>query len=157
MRIISLAMMLIMGLAHPAAAVYDDSGHYARVLDCLGADEDVRIELFLPNAVIYHDGKMDNPKKPVTGYYILDLEKIGKGKSLEPVKVWRDDKAKVLVLKQDTRGMTPTRIPLDGGVVDFDNRFATGARCKPFRQTHEDDNAVAYPPARPAVSNPDAN
>ncbi len=63
------------------------------------------MELFLPNAVVYEDGKIDNPKKPVIGYYVLDLEKLGKGKPLEPVKVWRDEKAKVLVVDQYTRGI----------------------------------------------------
>lgn len=148
--------IMLGGCAAPAAAGYDDSSHLARILDCMGAGDDVRIELFLPNAVVYQDGKMNDPKVPVNGYFILDLEKLGKGKSMEPVKVWRDDKAKAIVVTRYSRGMAPTRVALNGGVVDFDDRFAEGARCKPYDHTREDESAVPYPPARPIADEPAA-
>jgi hypothetical protein len=31
------------------------------------------------------------------------------------------------------RKLSPTRIPVGGGTVDFDQRFRTGAKCGPFR------------------------
>lgn len=132
------------------SAAFDDSGHFGRMLHCISPDGDVSMELFLPNAAELGGGQ----KKPVIGYYALDLEKIGKGKPLEPVKVWKDDEAKVLIVDQYTRGLPPTRVPLDGGVVNFDNRFGDGARCKPYGDTREDEYGSAFPPA-PAASPPE--
>jgi hypothetical protein len=31
------------------------------------------------------------------------------------------------------RKLSPTRIPVGGGTVDFDQRFRTRAKCGPFR------------------------
>ncbi len=36
-------------------------------------------------------------------------------------------------IDQYTRKLPTTRIPVNGGTVDFDQRFGTGAKCGPFR------------------------
>jgi hypothetical protein len=151
-----LAVCLALVAAAPAvAAAFDDSGHFARVLHCINHDGSVGIELYLPSSVAYGKGALDNPRKPVTGCYSLDLEKIGKGKPLEPVKVWRDEKAKVLVVDQYTRGLPKAKVPLDGGIVDFDKDFAGAMRCKPYNLTREDEMAEPFPPV-PGEAGPPA-
>jgi hypothetical protein len=40
---------------------------------------------------------------------------------------------KAVIVNQYTRGLPPTRIPVNGGTVDFDQRFGTQAKCGPFR------------------------
>ncbi len=40
---------------------------------------------------------------------------------------------KTVIVNQYTRGLPPTRIPVGGGTVDFDQRFGTGAKCGPFQ------------------------
>jgi hypothetical protein len=72
-------------------------------------------------------------QKPVIGYYTLDLTPINKGKPLEPVKISMTTDGKTVVVNQCTRGLPPTRIPIGGGTVDFDQRFGTGAKCGPFQ------------------------
>jgi hypothetical protein len=69
----------------------------------------------------------------VIGYYTLDLTGANKGKSLEPVKVSMTADGKTVIVNQYTRGLPPTRIPVDGGTVDFDQRFGTQAKCGPFQ------------------------
>jgi len=72
-------------------------------------------------------------QKPVIGYYTLDLTPINKGKPLEPVKDSMTTDGKTIIVDQYTRGLPPTRIPIGGGTVDFDQRFGTGAKCGPFQ------------------------
>ena len=69
----------------------------------------------------------------IFGYYALDLSEANKGKSLEPVKVSMTPDGKTVIVNQYTRGLSPTRIPVGGGTVDFDQRFGTGAKCGPFQ------------------------
>ena len=69
---------------------------------------------------------------PLIGYYALDLSGANKGKPLEPVKVSMTADGKTVIVDQYTRGLPPTRIP-GGGIVDFDQRFGTGANCGPFQ------------------------
>jgi len=45
---------------------------------------------------------------------------------------------KTVIVNQYTRGLPPTRIPVGGGTVNFDHRFATNAKCGPFQ--HQDPN-----------------
>jgi hypothetical protein len=40
---------------------------------------------------------------------------------------------KTVIVNQYTRSLPPTRIPVAGGTVDFDQRFGTGAKCGPFQ------------------------
>jgi len=74
--------------------------------------------------------------RSVVGYYTLDLSDANKGKSLEPVKVSMTSDGKTVIVNQCTRGLPPTRMPAGGGIVDFDKRFGTKAKCGPFQ--HQD-------------------
>lgn len=147
--IFSAALSALLGVCATPAAAIDDSGHFTLQIVCLGPSSDVRMEVYVPQSSAYDKDLPTDAKKPVIGYYALDLEKYGKGKPLEPVKLWKDEKAKAVVVDQFTRGLPPTRVPIDGGVVDFDKRFAEGARCKPYANTREDEDGVDFPPAPP--------
>lgn len=145
--IVQAALSALVAVAATPAAAIDDSGHFTLQIVCLGQGSDVRMEVYVPQSSAYGKELPTDAKKAVVGYYALDLEKLGKGKPLEPVKLWKDEKAKAVVVDQFTRGHPPTRVPIDGGVVDFDKRFAEGARCKPYGMTREDESAVEFPPA----------
>jgi len=60
-------------------------------------------------------------------------DRANKGKLLEPVKVTLTADKQTVIVDQYTRKLPPTRIPVSGGTVDFDQRFGTGAKCSPFR------------------------
>jgi hypothetical protein len=64
----------------------------------------------------------------------LDLTDAGKGKTLEPVRVQYSKDKKSVIVNQYSRKLPPTAVPVSGGTVDFDQRFATGAECGPFNQ-----------------------
>ena len=66
---------------------------------------------------------------PTIGWYALDLTGAMKGKPLEPVRISISSDKKFLIVDQYTRGLKPTRIPIEGGTVDFDQRFGTKAKC----------------------------
>lgn len=118
-----------------ATAVAKDPGQEAsmiRMLSCTGTD--ANMEVYLPEALA------DNPStlphalaKPVIGYYTLDLSSENKGKTLEPVQVSMTADGKTVIVNQYTRKLPPTRIPVAGGTVDFDQRFGTGAKCGAFQ------------------------
>ncbi|WP_407150936.1 hypothetical protein [Bradyrhizobium sp. ORS 86] len=98
-----------------------------RMMACEG--EGVRMELYLPQSVDHHM----RGGQSVIGYYALDLTDVNKGKSLEPVRVTLSRDEKSVTVDQYPRGLPPTRIPVTGGTVDFDQRFATHAKCGPFQ------------------------
>jgi hypothetical protein len=154
--LLALATLFLLARVSVASA-FDDSGHFSRQVVCISPGDDVLMELYLPHPNVYGNRRMSNPKKPVSGYFALDLDKLGKGKSIEPVRVWRDDKANVLHVDRYSRGLPRVAVPLDGGIVDFDQRFAQGARCKPYGSTREDEQVVAYPPAEATPPEPDAS
>ena len=81
------------------------------------------------------DGGTRRINHTVIGYYALDLSEANKGKPLEPVRISFSPDRKTVVVNQYTRGLPPTRIPVAGGTVDFDNRFGTAAKCGPFQAT----------------------
>jgi hypothetical protein len=129
----ALALILASCLAAPALAA---DVPMRRVLACVGPD--ATIELYLPEAVVSGSGADSvDLAKPVIGAYTLDLTAAGKGKTLEPVRVSLVDKRKTVLVDQFTRGLPATRIPVEGGVVDFDNRFGTEAKCGPFNEEPE--------------------
>lgn len=72
--------------------------------------------------------------RPVLAWYALDLSDpdLNKGKSLEAVLVRYAQDKRALILYQFTRGLPLTVIPMSGGVVNFDNRFGSDAKCGPF-------------------------
>ena len=67
-------------------------------------------------------------------WYALDLSDpdLNKGKSLEAVLVRYAEDKRALILYQFTRGLPLTLIPMAGGVVNFDNRFGSDAKCGPY-------------------------
>jgi hypothetical protein len=109
-----------------------DDGWFMRMLVCHA--EGTMIELYLPQSIVFEKKPLAQAlAKPVIGYYTLDLSDINKGKPLEPVKVSMTADGKTVIVNQYTRGLPPTRIPVEGGTVDFDHRFGEQAKCGPFR------------------------
>jgi len=132
-RIAALALMLTSAPAFLAAAKDPGDGAYMiRMLVCEGPD--AKMEVYIPQSIVF--GTTPLPRalaRPVIGYYTLDLSAVNKGKPLEPVKVSMTADGKTVVVDQYSRGLPPTRIPVSGGTVDFDQRFGTQAKCGPFR------------------------
>jgi hypothetical protein len=122
-----LPALAILASAQTAAAKDPDS--FMRVLFCEG--EDARMEVYLPLALTVHGDAILN-MKPAIGWYALDLSSALKGKPLEPVRVSISPDRKFVVVDQYTRGLPPTRIPVAGGTVDFDQRFGKNAKCAAF-------------------------
>ncbi|QIG99302.2 MULTISPECIES: hypothetical protein [unclassified Bradyrhizobium] len=98
-----------------------------RMIACEG--EGVRMEVYLPLSVDRHM----RGGQSVIGYYTLDLTDVNKGKPLEPVRVTLSADEKTVTVDQYLRGLPPTRIPVAGGTVDFDQRFARHAKCGAFQ------------------------
>lgn len=132
----------------PAAAVRaDDPGQEAymtRVMKC--SDPYLTVEIYLPNKNIFkypapanipgHEYMLATllSMQPTIGWYALDLSDSGKGKSLEPVRVSIAPDKKVIIVDQYTRGSAanrtpPTRVPISGGVVQFDVKWASHVKC----------------------------
>ncbi len=111
--------------------------YMVRVLSCEGPD--ARMEIYLPQSVIFGTdaARARALTRPVGGLYTLDLTAAGKGKVLEPVRVRLSRDGKSVVVDQYTRGLPPTRVPLDGGTVDFDQRFGTQAKCGKFLERED--------------------
>jgi hypothetical protein len=116
-------------LAIPASASAQDSA-FARVLQC--KNQDARVELYLPSAIANNGNDWQALEKTTTGYYALDLSGAGKGKPLEPVRVTLTKDKKGVVVDQYTRGLPPSTVPLKGGRVSFDKRFAENMLCGPL-------------------------
>jgi hypothetical protein len=120
-------------LATPAHAADPGTDSYmVRVLACEGPD--AGMEVYLPQSIIFRsDAERGNAlQHPVIGMYTLDLTAANKGKLLEPVRVRLSADKRTLVIDQYTRKLPPTRVPLEGGTVDFDQRFGTAAKCGRF-------------------------
>lgn len=124
---------LVCALAAPAAAKDPGQDAYMiRMISCTGPD--AKMEVYLPETLA--DNPQNFPRslaKPVIGYYALDLSASDKGKPLEPVKISMTADGKTVIVDQYTRKLPPTRIPVAGGTVDFDQRFGTGAKCGAFQ------------------------
>jgi hypothetical protein len=132
MRMVSLGLfragIITSCLISPASAA---DVAMTRVLACEG--DDAKMEVYLPRSVVTGTGVANaNLSTPVVGLYALDLSAAGKGKSLEPARVSYTPDKKMVIVDQFTRGLPPTRIPVGGGTVDFDQRFGTNAKCGPF-------------------------
>lgn len=124
------AVAAILSVPASAASLPDDSGWLIRMMTC--SAEGLPIEVYLPQPVVFSDHGM-SAGQTVGGYYTLDLSSINKGKGLEPVRVTMSADKKFITVNQYTRGLPPTRIPVGGGTVDFDHRFARHAKCGPFQ------------------------
>ena len=125
----------------PAAAAAADpsmDAYMSRVLVCEGPD--AKMEVYLPQSIVFGKAPMAQAlARPVIGYYTLDLTEARKGKPLEPVKVSMTADGATVIINQYTRGLPPTRIPVKGGAVDFDQRFGTAAKCGPFNNKFNND------------------
>ena len=125
-------MIIFCGLTISAAAADPGEDAYMiRVMKCAGPD--ANMELYLPQSLVF---KSDVPAlsnilsmPPTIGSYTLDLSDASKGKLLEPVRISISADKKILMIDQYTRGLPPTRIPIAGGTVNFDQRFGTQAKC----------------------------
>ncbi len=131
-------MKMLVGLAVAALTLVADEAPAAdvamrRVLSCVGPD--AKMEVYVPEALVTGTG-VQNAKldKQVVGAYSLDLSDAGKGKTLEPVRVQYSGDRKSVIVNQYTRKLPPTVVAVAGATVDFDQRFATGAKCGPFNQ-----------------------
>ena len=128
-----LALTLVAALCAPAFA--KDPGQQAymiRMLACEGSD--AKMEVYIPQSIVSGSVPLARAlARPVIGYYALDLSAENKGKPLEPVKVSITADGQTVIINQYTRGLPPTRLPLNGGTVDFDKRFGTQAKCGPFQ------------------------
>jgi hypothetical protein len=103
---------------------------YNRVFLCDG--DGVKMEIYIPESASRDFALKDG--RPVLAWYALDLSDpdLNKGKSLEAVLVRYAEDKRALVLYQFSRGLPLTVIPMGGGVVNFDNRFGSDAKCGPF-------------------------
>jgi hypothetical protein len=119
-----------------AVAAAAENDPLRRVLVCAGPD--ASMEVYLPESLISGSGVASvDLSKPAVGGYTLDLSAAGKGKVLEWVRVSLEDGGETLVVDQFTRGLPPTRVPVAGGMVSFDNRFGTNALCSAFNEDPE--------------------
>jgi hypothetical protein len=132
-RTAMLALSLVSALSMPVMA--KDPGPEAnmiRMLTCEGPD--AKMEVYIPQSIAFGTAALASAlARPVIGYYSLDLSAQNKGKPLEPVKVSMTADGKTVFVNQYTRGLPPTRIPSSGGIVDFDQRFGSQAKCGPFQ------------------------
>lgn len=101
---------------------------YTRGFSCEGPE--ATMEIYVPYSAL-EDSTLKNGRT-VLGFYALDLSKLNKGKALEVILVRFAEDRRVLIVDQFTRGLPTTAVPIDGGVVDFDARFAHNAKCGPF-------------------------
>ena len=130
-RMVVAACLTTAGLCQAFAADPGQDSYMIRVIACKG--DGVSMEVYLPQSIALDPDKWKAAlARPVIGYYTLDLTGPGKGKPLEPVKVSMTSDGKTVIVNQYTRGLKPTRIPVGGGTVDFDQRFGTGAKCEAF-------------------------
>jgi len=127
-----IALCLFATLLVPAAAAKPPGADdwMIRMIVCEG--EGVRMEVYVPQQVVHSPGGMPWGQT-VYGYYALDLTDANKGKPLEPVRITLSADKKSVTVNQYTRGLPPTRIPVGGGTVDFDQRFAKNAKCGAFQ------------------------
>ena len=127
-RIVTLAVLIMTALVVSATSA---EVAMTRVLSCKG--DDAKMEVFLPQTIIKGRGVTNiELAQPVVGAYTLDLTEAGKGKNLEPVRVSLAADKKAVIVEQYSRGLPPTRVPVSGGTVNFDNRFGTNAKCGAF-------------------------
>ncbi len=134
MRIAALALIFAEVCTGPAAAKDPtDADWMIRMMVCTQEGAPT-MEVYLPQSIVLGKKPLAQAlAQPVIGYYSLDLSGVNKGKPLEPVKVSMTADGKTVIVNQYTRRLPPTRIPVGGGTVDFDHRFATNAKCGPFQ------------------------
>ena len=104
-----------------------------RIFACKGAD--AMMEVYVPQSlVLKRNIEKAGLGGTVNGLYALDLTDAQKGKVIEPVRLRSTKDNRAIVMEQFTRkGLKPATIPIAGGTLDFDQRFAAKAQCEPFR------------------------
>ncbi len=132
---LALAFTAALGLLPDAPARAADPGkdsYMARMLACEGPD--AKMEVYLPQSIVFRsDAEREKALlRPVIGLSTLDLTAANKGKLLEPVRVRLSADKRTVIIDQYTRRLPPTRVPVEGGTVDFDQRFGTEAKCGRF-------------------------
>jgi hypothetical protein len=114
-----------------ATAVHAQDTAMTLVLRC--KNEDAVVEVYAPQSLVAGRTIANiNLSRPVKGLYALDLTQAEKGKSLEPARISLGSDRKSVVIDQLTRKLPPTSVPVAGGKVSFDKRFAEGMVCEPF-------------------------
>ena len=133
----SLVFGFTLAILSTAASAKDpgQEAYMIRVLSCEGPD--AKMEFYLPQSLVLKGDQALRQMKRTIGYYVLDLTTASKGKVLEPVRVSASGDGKTITVDQYTRGLPPTRIPVAGGVVDFDQRFGSQAKCGAFNAHDE--------------------
>lgn len=131
MKLAALTLAMTMtGIAVPA---FGADVAMRRVFSCENGD--AKMEVYIPEFAVTGRG-LANVKfgGQLMGAYSLDLTGAQKGKVLEPVRVSLAPDKKSVIVNQYTRQLPPTLVPIDGGTVSFDRRFAENAKCSPFNQ-----------------------
>ena len=120
---------VLLALTVPAIARdLSRNAYLTRVMKCAGVD--ATMELYLPQSILTGGSASLLSLRPTIGWFGLDLSAALKGKSLEPVRVSVSSDKKALIVDQYTRKLPAMRVPLAGGVVNFDQRFGTNANCE---------------------------
>ena len=123
--------VIFLALTAPATARdHSRNAYLTRVMKCAGVD--ATMEIYLPQSILTGGSTSLLSLRPTIGWFALDLSAALKGKLLEPVRVSVSSDKKALIVDQYTRKLPATRVPLVGGVVDFDQRFGTNAKCEAF-------------------------
>jgi hypothetical protein len=129
-RIGLVTAVTLLSAAPAAAKPPGEPDWMMRMLACEGPN--AKMEVYLPHSIVFARHGM-RAGQTVVGYYALDLTDANKGKPLEPVRVTLSADKKIVIVYQYMRRLPPTRIPVEGGTVDFDKRFANEAKCGPFQ------------------------
>jgi hypothetical protein len=133
MRLVRLSVLVLTQAFAPQVFAADTD--MIRVLLCQG---EATIELYVPQSIVAGQGPNNvDLKRPVEGYYALDLTEFGKGKPLEKVRVSLAQDKTAVIVDQFNRRLPPVRIPFAGGTVSFDNRFGANAKCNAFNTEAE--------------------
>lgn len=134
----------------PLSAVGDSTAFF-QIASCTekgsAPTDGVTVEIFVPRDLCCagYEGLSAGLKQKQQGFYALDLTSVGKGKALEPVHLQISKDADGLLVDQYTRGLPVSLVPRGGGIVSFDNRFASEMMCSPLFQS-----------SRPAAADDDA-
>ncbi len=111
--------------------VFAFDGALTLVLRC--RNEDALVEVYVPQSIVTGRTIANiNLSRQVSGFYALDLTQANKGKSLEPARISLAANKKGVVIEQTGRKLPPTTVPIAGGKVSFDRRFAENMTCEPF-------------------------
>jgi hypothetical protein len=122
------APLLIGSLPLPASA---QDGAMTLVLRC--KNENAQVEVYAPQSIVTGRTLANiDLTRPVSGFYALDLTQADKGKSLEPARISLAANKKSVVIEQLNRKLPSATVPVAGGKVSFDRRFAENMTCEPF-------------------------